>query len=135
MNITEFDDREQQLVRDRAMLWIERWREPTGAMTAARFDARVSLVAFGGVLSDAGADWLEPLLPRLLDAGEQLHFIDQGLLTTPNTKIRNIYMSTLVKRRADLARARVHRQQRDPADDYLGGQPDARRARRISWRS
>jgi hypothetical protein len=120
LNVEEFEAREQQLLgwastpmagHARAPQWVERWREPTGALTLARFDDRVSLSLFGGVLSDPSAAWLEPHLQRMLAGTQQLHFIDQGQLDTPNTNIRNLYMQVLRERRADLG----------PAHVYIGG--------------
>jgi hypothetical protein len=107
MSLADFDARESQLLHDRAPLWTERWREKHGAATAARFDSRVTLIVFGGMLSNDGADWIEPVLPRLLEGTGQLHFIDQGSLDAPNSKVRQVYMSALVQRRADLARVHM----------------------------
>jgi hypothetical protein len=72
-----------------------------------RFDERTSLVLFWGKLEDACAEWLEPQLARAMDGQQQLHFIDQGDLDMPNTKVRDVYIATLKQRRADLLRAHV----------------------------
>lgn len=111
MNLEDFEAREQQLSSGRKPQWIERWREPGGALTCVRFDARVTLSLFGGVLTDDAAEWLTPLLERMLAGTQQLHFIDQGDLETPNGKVRNLYMDMLRRRRADLG----------PAHVYIGG--------------
>ena len=84
MNLGDFEQREQQLLSTHEPQWVERWREPTGALTAVRFDPTVTLALFGGVLTDDAADWLEPKLERMLAGQQQLHFIDQGELETPN---------------------------------------------------
>jgi hypothetical protein len=108
MSLDDFDAREPQLLRDRKPLWTERWREKHGAVTAVRFSPRVTLIVFGGMLSNEGAEWIEPLLPRLFEGREQLHFIDQGSLDAPNSKVRQVYMGALVQRRADLARIHMY---------------------------
>ena len=107
MNRSDFDVREEQLFSGRTPLWIERWRGEAGAITAVRFDARTSLILFGGKLEDVCAAWLEPWLVKAMEGQEQLHFIDQGNLEVPNTKVRDLYISMLKKRRADLSRAHV----------------------------
>ncbi len=104
MNSSDFEAREQQLLDRRTPLWVERWRSESGAITAMRFDARTSLILFGGKLEDACAEWLEPWLTNALAGQQQLHFIDQGNLELPNTKVRDLYISALRQRRADLAR-------------------------------
>ena len=107
MHANDFDAREEQLLGGRTPLWVERWRGESGAITVVRFDARTSLILFGGKLEDRCAEWLELHLPKLLDGEQQLHFIDQGSLEMPNTKVRDLYISTLKRRRADLLRGHV----------------------------
>ncbi len=105
--MNEFEAREQQLLDHRTPLWVERWRGEAGAITAIRFDERTSLILFGGKLEDASADWLSSRLAKALEGEQQVHFIDQGNLEVPNTKVRDLYIATLKQRRADLARAHV----------------------------
>lgn len=107
MTVSDFEAREQQLLDHRAPLWVERWRGSTGAITAVRFDSRIGLILFGGKLEDACAEWLKPWLTKAMDGQQQLHFIDQGDLEVPNTKVRDLYITKLKQRRADLARAHV----------------------------
>jgi hypothetical protein len=107
MNSSDFETREQQLLDGRTPLWVERWRGESGAITAVRFDARTTLILFGGKLEDASAEWFEQRLANALHGKQQLHFIDQGSIEVPNTKVRDIYISMLKQRRADLDRAHV----------------------------
>lgn len=107
MDVEQFETRERELLAGRTPQWVERWREATGALTVVRFDERVSMSLFGGVITDACADWLEPHLTRQLAGTSQLHFIDQGQLDSPNGKVRNLYIATLRERRADLGPAHV----------------------------
>jgi hypothetical protein len=107
MHSSDFDARERQLLGDRTPLWIERLRSESGAITAVRFDERTTLILFGGKLDDASAEWLEPRLANALSGTLQRHFIDQGALEVPNTKVRDVYIALLKQRRADLDRAHV----------------------------
>lgn len=103
----EFEARERQVLDLRTPLWVDRWRGEAGGITAVRFDERTSLILFGGKLEDTSADWLESRLAKALEGEQLLHFIDQGNLEVPNTKVRDLYIATLEQRRADLARAHV----------------------------
>jgi hypothetical protein len=103
----EFELREAQLLAGRAPLWVERWRAESGGLTVVRFDERTSLVLFWGKLEDSSAEWLEPQLARAMTGQQQQHFIDQGDLEVPNTKVRDLYIAALKQRRADLVRAHV----------------------------
>lgn len=107
MNSSDFDAREQQVLGTRTLLWVERWRGETGAITVVRFDERTTMILFGGKLEDACAEWFEPRLANALRGTQQQHFIDQGNLDVPNTKVRDIYIALLKQRRADLDRAHV----------------------------
>jgi hypothetical protein len=107
MNSSDFDARERELLGDRTPLWIERWRSESSAITAVRFDERTTLVVLGGKLDDACAEWLEPRLEKTLSGTLQRHFIDQGAIEVPSTKVRDVYITLLKQRRADLDRAHV----------------------------
>jgi hypothetical protein len=104
---SEFESRERQLLDGRTPLWVERWRGESGAITVMRFDERTTLILFGGKLTDDCAEWLAPRLTKAMEGQQQLHFIDQRHLDGPNTKVRDLYISTLKQRRAALARAHV----------------------------
>jgi hypothetical protein len=90
MNSSDFDARERELLGDRTPLWIERWRSESSAITAVRFDERTTLVVLGGKLDDACAEWLEPRLEKTLSGTLQRHFIDQGAIEVPSTKVRDV---------------------------------------------
>jgi hypothetical protein len=107
MNTADLEAREAQLLAGRAPRWVERWRGESSALTVVRFDERTSLVLFWGKLEDASAEWLEPQLARAVDGQQQLHFIDQGDLDAPNTKVRDVYFAMLRQKRPELSRAHV----------------------------
>jgi hypothetical protein len=107
MNWGDFEARERKLLGDRTTLWVERWRSESGGITAVRFDERVTLILLGGKLDDVCAEWLEPRLVKALHGNQQEHFIDQGELDAPNTKVRDVYIAQLKQRRADMSCAHV----------------------------
>ena len=98
----ELDARTAQFQHDTEIRWVERWRDEDGGLTLIRFNARTTLVMFGGSPHDDCAPWLAEQLPRLLEGEQQLHFIDQHLLDRPSTAVRNLYMSALKQHRASL---------------------------------
>jgi hypothetical protein len=107
MTSSDYEAREEQLLRDRTPLWVERWRGETSTGMFVCYDARTSLIVLDGKLEDACADWLEPLMTKALSGTQLLHFIDQGNLDSPNTKVRDLYITMLRRRRADLIKVHV----------------------------